>query len=422
MDNFNKIIKEKVEQFDVPFNDAHWAEMEGKLNTIKTAKIKATILGSAAVIALIAISGYFLYENNAPTSETNTNVIAQELTNITTEKLLFETEYPIKDKPTATNEIINIRNKNAISIKKENILENEFITEESSKENLENDFESNTEYPQKNNSLQTVNAEFIVFNNNVCLGEKVSFEAIENNNQVTYVWNFGDGTSSYEKNPSHIYTKSDNYSVSLTLINRQSGKKETTTQKNIVTILQTPKISFNYSETSIANENNKLKYPFTTFSVSDSKKDYTYSWNFGNNEKSTTNFGKTIYKKAGNYKVQLFVKNNVNQCSQIFSKKITIKNGFDLFAPTGIKPNSQIDENKVFIPGALLGWDIKFEMTILDKSGKKIYSTTDKNEPWNGKLNNIGQTLKNDVYLWKVNTYDAEGNLHHHHGKVNLVN
>ena len=60
-------------------------------------------------------------------------------------------------------------------------------------------------------------------------------------------------------------------------------------------------------------------------------------------------------------------------------------------------------------------------MTILDTSGKEIYTTSNKNEPWNGRKNNSGPILNEGIYLWQVTTYDAENNRHQHHGKIHLV-
>src|SRR5690606_40762833 len=73
------------------------------------------------------------------------------------------------------------------------------------------------------------------------------------------------------------------------------------------------------------------------------------------------------------------------------------------------------------IPKALLGWDITFEMMITDKNGKLVYKTTDSAKPWNGRLNNNGELLPNDIYLWKVVTYDAQGNPYHHAGTIQLM-
>lgn len=60
-------------------------------------------------------------------------------------------------------------------------------------------------------------------------------------------------------------------------------------------------------------------------------------------------------------------------------------------------------------------------MTIINKSGKVIYKTSDKNEPWNGRVNNTGQVLAEGIYLWQIITYDAEGTSHRQHGKIHLV-
>ena len=66
-------------------------------------------------------------------------------------------------------------------------------------------------------------------------------------------------------------------------------------------------------------------------------------------------------------------------------------------------------------------WDVQFKMSIIDKSSKVVYETSDRYEPWNGKLNNIGQLLDEGIYLWKITAYDADGNPHHHHGKITLT-
>lgn len=50
----------------------------------------------------------------------------------------------------------------------------------------------------------------------------------------SYAWNFGDGTSSNAKNPSHIYTKSGAYSVSLTV--GGAGGNKTTTKSGLVKV------------------------------------------------------------------------------------------------------------------------------------------------------------------------------------------
>jgi gliding motility-associated-like protein len=77
--------------------------------------------------------------------------------------------------------------------------------------------------------------------------------------------------------------------------------------------------------------------------------------------------------------------------------------------------------NDEFMPEALTTWDIKFEMIIKNKSGNVIFKTTDKNNAWNGSLNNQGNVLDEGVYLWQVITYDVNGKPYQHAGKINLL-
>ena len=45
---------------------------------------------------------------------------------------------------------------------------------------------------------------------------RVKFTNLSSGNSVSYLWNFGDGTTSTEKNPLHVYAKSGYYTVTLT--------------------------------------------------------------------------------------------------------------------------------------------------------------------------------------------------------------
>jgi gliding motility-associated-like protein len=422
MDNFNEIIKQKVEQFEVPYNEAHWAEMDGKLNSIRSAKIKNNIFGSAAILAVVAISSYFIFSEKDTAINDNSNINTEE----STPAFIVSNETPLKvDNPIQNNnentkvtEIINE------AVPKENNSEvlNVEATDFTYNKGTENapdeqEKKSNNKVVTNDNSI---NSEFFVFNNKVCLGEAVSFEASENDEPISYTWNFGDGTISHKVNPKHIYEDSHLYSVSLTLLNRQTGKEYTSIQEDIVTIMAKPKASFSYAEVSVQHDDNKLKHPYTTFKIKDTSKKNTYSWDFGNGETSKSNIAKTIYKKKGSYTTTLTVKNSLNGCVNIVEEKIDIKQGIELFAPNTFTPNGN-GGNETFIPKALLGWDVQFEMTVIDKAGTLIYKTSDKSEPWNGKLNNSGNILKEGVYMWQVIIYDAEGSPHRYQDQILLM-
>lgn len=424
MDNFDKIIKQKVEQFEVPYNEAHWAEMDSKLNAIRTTKIKNNILGSVAALAVILVSSYFIFPSTETSKTLNNNIITG---NNATEAVIDRNVNPSNEKSVEINN--KIADKNA-TLNNNSLEESELeiVIEDSNNENkidganVDNDKKENNIVLNKTEVINNnfVNADFIVYNNKACLGEIVSFEPSENKQPVSYTWNFGDGTISREASPKHTYKESHNYTVTLTLVNRQTGKEYTTVQYDIVTVMPIPTANFSYTETSIKHNDNNLKYPYTTFKIKDVSKQSTYKWTFGNGENSTSINGKTIYKKAGNYTAILLVKDKINGCIKSIKKKITIINGANFYVENAFTPNNS-GGNETFLPKALLDWEVQFEMTIINKTGKLIYKTSDKNEPWNGKMNNSGQVLNEGIYLWQVITYDCEGIPNRHHGKINLV-
>lgn len=424
MSDFDKIIKEKVEQFEVPYNDAHWVEMEGKLNTIKAAKIKTTIFSSAAALFIIALASYFIYEANSTTHTESTISENTELTNDNKNSQLNNTinnSLSNNDEVKSNNNIDDATH-NILPPKKSSINEEKNETKEltSEKETVDNNKNISTPIVEKNNSSVNLNADFIVYNNKVCLGETVSFESVENNRPVSYLWNFGDGTISYKTNPKHIYNDSRVYTVTLTLIDKKTGTEKTSKQYDIVQILPVPKAEFVYVEESTQHDDNKLKYPYTIFKVENPEDESSYEWNLGNGKLFSAEEVKTIHEKAGNYSVSLTVKNSEG-CILTSERVIKIKNNFVLYSPNALRPSSTNPENAVFIPKALLEWDIPFEMIITNKAGKTIYKTSDRNEGWNGKLNNTGQQMDEGFYFWKIVTKDAENNSHYHQGEIQLI-
>ena len=65
-----------------------------------------------------------------------------------------------------------------------------------------------------------------------------------------WLWDFGEGVVSKEKNPSHTYSLPNNYTVSLTASNSM-GCKQTYSWQKYVQVFDTVKADFDYSYTSI---------------------------------------------------------------------------------------------------------------------------------------------------------------------------
>ncbi|MEO6948666.1 MAG: PKD domain-containing protein [Ginsengibacter sp.] len=133
-------------------------------------------------------------------------------------------------------------------------------------------------------------------------------------------WNFGDGNTSQDKNPSHQYTDKGNYQVSLTVSNNKSGCSFTK-QMEILVIHESPKIILDKIESC---KNTPIKFSAEGVNPSNIK---TYTWNFGDTSKpKAVSSTSTLhsYTSAGEFNVSLTIKDN-NNCETIFTKEDPVK-------------------------------------------------------------------------------------------------
>ncbi len=85
MNNFDKIIKQKAEQFDVPYNDAHWAELESTLNATKApSNLTRNLIAAASVVTILGAAALYLNSNNDTPTPSN-NKTTNYSSNISTE-------------------------------------------------------------------------------------------------------------------------------------------------------------------------------------------------------------------------------------------------------------------------------------------------------------------------------------------------
>ena len=154
-------------------------------------------------------------------------------------------------------------------------------------------------------------------------------------NSASYLWNFGDNSTSTLESPVHTYKKLGQYDVTLTVKNT-SGCTATLIKENFVTILP-PKI------TSIRNLPLKGCVPATARpvavianSVSGSK----YLWDFGDGTTSTNSTPSHIYTRAGYFNIKLTITTPLG-CTDT----LTVVKG----AEVGIKPTAQFSADHLDI-------------------------------------------------------------------------
>ena len=131
----------------------------------------------------------------------------------------------------------------------------------------------------------------------------VNFTDLSTNSPTSWSWTFGDGGTSTARHPSHIYTSSGNYTVSLTATNSTGSDGETKTNYITVTTAQAPVADFSGSPTSGAS-------PLTvSFTDSSTNSPTSWSWTFGDGGSSTAQNPSHQYTSTGDYTVSLTASN-----------------------------------------------------------------------------------------------------------------
>ena len=86
-------------------------------------------------------------------------------------------------------------------------------------------------------------ASFTSNSTSTCIGTSINFTGnFTSGTPNSWLWNFGDGTTSTLQNPTHTYSSAGNFTVSLTVSN--AGGSNTNTQANYITINANPTITF----------------------------------------------------------------------------------------------------------------------------------------------------------------------------------
>ncbi|PKR81324.1 hypothetical protein CW751_04510 [Brumimicrobium salinarum] len=167
-------------------------------------------------------------------------------------------------------------------------------------------------------------------------------------------WNFGEGNTSNQLNPSYYYNQEGNYDVQLTVTN-SNGCKDSI-QKNIE-IFALPTADFTFTGSC---ENNQRTVSFVDNSVSADDINYWF-YDFGGQGTINLPDYDVVFTNSGNYSIQHIV-STVNNCSDTIKKPLMItpapKAGFTFNFTSGINVGTTYN----FIDTSLYttAWDWEF--------------------------------------------------------------
>jgi len=129
----------------------------------------------------------------------------------------------------------------------------------------------------------------------------VSFRDLSYGKVDTWLWSFGDGSTSTLQNPVHTYFVPGSYTVSLLVTNQYGSNRKT--MENFVVIGSPPIANFLAEPTS---GQAPLTVQFTDLSTGNPK---SYEWSFGDGTQSAVQNPVHIFQNGGAYNVTLTVTN-----------------------------------------------------------------------------------------------------------------
>ncbi len=222
----------------------------------------------------------------------------------------------------------------------------------------------------------------------------------------TWDWDFGDGTAhSAQKNPSHSYSNTGNYSVVLT-VTFQNGCQKTFTNSYYLQVYSFPTAGFS------PDTNNVLTYDPITFTNTSSGTDLSYSWNFGDGSGSTDINPTYYYLLAGFFDVTL-IASTPNGCSDTATFKIHILE--DIIIPNVFTPNGDGFNDKFEIISS--GFP-DYNLEIFNRWGNIVFRTTNPRDFWDGTVK--GEPAAAGTYYYTIAVKNKVKNLKFN-GSITLI-
>ncbi|MEJ7767902.1 MAG: PKD domain-containing protein [Chitinophagaceae bacterium] len=153
-----------------------------------------------------------------------------------------------------------------------------------------------------------------------CLSDPVNFSDSSNGNGrqvIKWLWNFGDGTSSVIKNPSHIYQFPGSYSIAYTSVTDIGCLSDTASK--IVSFTEQPQAKFTLDQPACAGRSVKFTDMSTPLGGGLAK----WQWDFGDGTTTDQQNPTHLFKSVGNYKIKLDIETTTG-CKKSLTMPVTV--------------------------------------------------------------------------------------------------
>ena len=227
----------------------------------------------------------------------------------------------------------------------------------------------------------------------------------------SFQWDFGDGNTSTDINPTHLYSTAGTYTITL-IANDPGTCNLTDTTRQTITVANNPVANFTFTPTT------PIENTATTFINQSSPDAVNFVWNFGDGAtlQTTTRLGVTHqYNVTGTYNVCL-VAINAAGCPDTTCQPVSALVTDAVDVPNAFTPLSSDINNTVFVKGFGIS---KLQFIIWNRWGQKVFETNDVNIGWDGKFKGVVQPM--DVYAYTLSVEFSDGKKTTKKGDITLI-
>ncbi len=144
--------------------------------------------------------------------------------------------------------------------------------------------------------------DFTASSTQICAPNSVTFTVNPLLSADTYFWEFSNGVTSNQKNPTIVFSSPALITVKLTVT--QNGQQVVVNKRNFVRVFAPPTVDFTADKPLGCSP---LQVNFTDLSVPNSAAIQSWFWSFGNGQTSSQQFPTTVYTEKRNHTVVLKV-------------------------------------------------------------------------------------------------------------------
>lgn len=419
-DGFERAVKETLEEFEVPYNSADWAQLEARLDNPGGSTARKSQWGLAALLlggsAVVGTAWYLMSTPPAQTAGTGAGKETAQSAPAMVPNALVPVAADGAQPGNATGTEATKVEPAAPSRTGEG---NDAVRSGTNAPSPANGAKKPaTEGPQvaaatpvpERTDVVSIRASVT----EGCPGTTIDFAAENLPNEGIYLWNFGDGSFSNKARPSHVFSKAGTFEVMLSHSSVGGSSVKNKPVADRIVIHEIPKATFSFLKQEYENS-----VPSVHFE-NRSQGAVSYHWDFGDGHTSTVAHPDHIYKRAGDHTVILTVTNGKG-CTDRMERTVHISADYNLLAQATFSPNGDgVDD--VFIPEALKGLGVRFKLSVHDpRTGQLVYETSDAGRPWNGRIGNKGELCTAGDYVWMVEMKDGEKLGGTYNGTVGLL-